>query len=191
MPRALIALCWWTLICGLSAAPGFVLGLQTDAAVPGMIAGIATFIIGYTLLSCTPFAERLYSNRIWRRTIHIGYGTRMALSIASGLAWVGFPLPIFLDVWCGLVGIAVSRHLVGDEKGLAFGYLATLVDGVLLNIILAVFMLIVYTICRKVMPPPDGLRGFDVLPRAIAGDEVRIASPTAAHATEFRTVGEA
>lgn len=182
MPKPFVALCWWTLICSLSAAPSFVLGLSFDNAVPGMLAGVATFIASYTLLSCTPFARRLYSNRIWRRTIRVGYGTRMALSLFSGLALIGFPFTMLPDMYCGILAVGATNAIVGKDKGFAFAYAATVIEGVLLNIILALFMLVVHAICRRVMSPDGGPRGFEVIPMATAAP--------APHAHEYRATND-
>lgn len=166
-PRIANILLWWTIICSLAAAPSFVLGCNIDGAVGGMLAGVATYIIGYTLISLTLTARRLYANRIWRRTIHITYGTRIALSLLSVFAFIGVPFAMIIDIWSGMVATTVAERIVGGAGGFVFAYLATIIEGAILNFVLFVFMMMVWTVARMVMTPEDSVpRGFDVIPVA-------------------------
>lgn len=172
-PRIAIVLLWWTIICSLSAAPSFVLGCNIDGAVGGMLAGVATYIVGYTAISLTPTARRFYANRIWRRTIQITYGTRIALSLLSVFAMIGVPFTMIIDIWSGMVAVSISERLVGDDAGFIFAYLATIIEGAILNFVLFVFMMMVWTVARLVMEPDESVpRGFDVIPVAKAVEQV-------------------
>lgn len=169
MPRFLKHLLAWTLICGLSAAPSFALGINLDDTLWGMLVGVAVFIVGYTAFSCTPLAARIYADRRRRRAIKIGYATRLAMSLASAMVFleVGFFI-IMPDVACGVMSVGATSKMLGREEGFLFALSATLLQGTALNLMLGIYTLIVYAICRYCMAPDDACRpqGFEVLPIA-------------------------
>jgi hypothetical protein len=139
----------WTLICGLSAAPSFfwggVVGNMQVLQIIAMICGICTFIVGYTLAEYTRFAQDLNSQPLVRRTLRIGYGTRIAISIL-------FPVGLFLDMYVGVLSIQTTGLLfsinIGQSQADFFTflgfYLTTLIQGVYLNVLLVCYMLVVY-----------------------------------------------
>lgn len=142
----------WFLVCGVSAAPSFIWGcwigeVQTEQII-GMLAGILTFIIGYTLVECTQFVQRLLNQPFVRLTAKIGYGTRMAISIL-------FPVGMGIDMFVGLIAVGLTTSVLGEitgtnQEGLSQGfvgfYVTTLVQGTLLNLILFGYMLLVYSV---------------------------------------------
>ena len=74
-----------------------------------MVCGVLLFICLYTVSTCNDAFERFHARPFVRRTLYIGYITRMALSVA-------FPLGMFLDMFPGLVSIAiVERTGLGDH----------------------------------------------------------------------------
>ena len=86
-----------------------------------------------------------------RRTLIIGYATRVGISII-------FPVGIYVDLVCGLLSTSIVG-VVLDSADTFVGVLATtLVQGVVLNVLLVVYMLPVLgflrLVCRK--PPPAG-----------------------------------
>lgn len=141
----------WTFVCGISAAPSFfwggVIGEMQMLQIGAMIFGICTFIAGYTLAEYTAFAKGLNSQPLVRRTLRIGYGTRIAISIL-------FPVGLFLDMYVGMLSIQTTRLLLSIDIGqgqvdlvnfIGF-YATTLIQGIYLNIVLACYMLLVHGI---------------------------------------------
>ncbi len=113
-----------------------------------MIFGVMIFILLYTV------GDQVTQNKSWRRnqslrlTFKIGYVTRMIVSII-------FPIGGFLDMFCGIISVSAVGALVNVSPGFESGtdganFLATLmitlVQGCLLNIVLAGFMLVVFGI---------------------------------------------
>lgn len=169
MPRFFKHLLIWTLICGAAAAPSFALGGMMDDTALGMTLGVVLFILGYTFASGSNIARRLYADRRRRRAIQIGFATRVALSMLSALVFleVGFYF-LFPDLLCGAVTAGLAKEVFGRDSGFAFALLATVLQGVALNVVLAVYTLLVYVVCRLAMAPDDASRpqGFEVLPLA-------------------------
>lgn len=162
----------WTFICVVSAAPSFLFAShQFNHA--AMIVGVCAFIAAYTAFTSTSWFNQLRRRPFVRRTLYIGYGTRLALSLLHGLAFAiavsGRPTPwvfMLIDVWPGLLSVEIVRTLLAAETESFIGTLwTTLVQGTLLNIILLVFMLIVYLVQRLFMTPPpeQAPQGFDVI----------------------------
>jgi hypothetical protein len=171
----------WTIVCGISAAPSFALASDrfNDAA---MVVGVCLFIAAYTAVTGTSFFQRLRRLPFVRRTLYIGYGARLALSLLHGtaflVAWSGAPswwLFALVDVWPGVLSIELVQNLFGREPETFVGtLLTTLIQGTLLNAIVLVFMLVVYGLQRMFLTPPpvEAPHGFDVVPptaNAVAG----------------------
>ncbi|MFK7737720.1 MAG: hypothetical protein AB8B50_16930 [Pirellulaceae bacterium] len=141
----------WTLVCGISAAPSFfwggVVGEMQVFQIVAMICGICTFIAGYTLAEYTAFAKNMNAQPLVRRTLRIGYGTRIAISIL-------FPVGLFLDMYIGMFSIQTTQLILSINIGQSGAdlvtfigfYVTTLIQGVYLNIGLACYMLVVHRI---------------------------------------------
>jgi hypothetical protein len=144
----------WTLICGISAIPSFWGGLATGSTVihiSAMLAGILCFVCAYTAADVTFIHKATRRNSTLRKTLKIGYGTRLIASIF-------FPVGLFLDIWLGVVSISLVQLVVGEvltpsrnAEAVFSGihiftsvFLTTLVQGLLLNIVLAGYMGVVY-----------------------------------------------
>ena len=160
--RPLRVLARWTLICAISAAPSFFWGCGLHHGgehIGAMLSGIAVFVLAYTAAEGTSSYRLLVLQPYVRRTLLIGYGTRLALSIL-------FPLGLALDMFVGIISLSIVNavhieelSLVGQESGgpafLAV-FLTTIVQGGLLNALLFVYMLCLYAIQWFCWPPLKG-----------------------------------
>ena len=155
----------WTLACGIAAAPSFFFGSNLVhrsgiiAACGGMIDGIIVFIVLYVFAERTQRVQQILSWRFARRTAWIGYGTRVAASIF-------FPVGIFVDVFCGVFSVSISNWFLGagqinfrdrsfvsgEDQIAVFAefMLTTIVQGILLNVVLFGFMILVFGICHLI-----------------------------------------
>ncbi len=145
----------WTLICVVSAAPSFVLGLVLDgakfSAIAGMVTGVLVFVFAYTVVEHHPFIRKRMKLLAYRRTAWIGYGTRIAISII-------FPIGFYLDLIVGMFTVSVCGwffRLAGMPEitgsGPADGsfvthFIMTVVQGFCLNVILFGYLGIVFAI---------------------------------------------
>ena len=139
----------WSLVCIISALPSFGWGIGTIASeqVAAMLMGIFIFILGYT------FADQLTQwlhwrrNRSFRLTMKIGYISRLVVSIV-------FPIGGFIDMFCGIFSVGCVSAIVnsamgepglpGNEPSFLITLLITLVQGTVLNVVLAGYMAIVF-----------------------------------------------
>ena len=158
-PKPIRVFLKWLLVCSVSAAPSFFWGTIIHeielVAILGMFAGIIVFIVGYTFLELTPYIQRLMQDNAIRRTAKIGYGTRIAISVI-------FPIGLYLDLVVGMLSLGITSTIlpnsivVGQENieptaELFLGTMSTtIVQGVLINMILGVYMLIVFAIVRAI-----------------------------------------
>ena len=150
------ALLRWMLICAVCAAPSFYFGLMfgTDAVrISAMLTGILLYVITYACAEVYWARPYLVRYPQLRRTVRIGYGSRVAISIF-------FPLAFVLDVPAGMISVGAVRLLPGigvhldtmDRTALggpaAFVaiLLTTLVQGALMHVLLFGYMAIVHTI---------------------------------------------
>ena len=141
---------FWTLICGVSAAPSLLWGWglhPKPEQVFAMLLGILIFIVGYTLVTGIPFVQRLKRRQHVRTTLKVGYGTRLGMSII-------FPVGLYIDMIPGILATALVENLMDIES---FGgvLLTTLVQGALLNVLLSLYMLLVYGLVRLFSRKPD------------------------------------
>ncbi|MCA9130665.1 MAG: hypothetical protein KDB22_26440 [Planctomycetales bacterium] len=143
-PRSwLRSLLIWSTVCWISAAPSFVWGMATIATQQAwaMCLGVLIFIVVYTLL------DQVSQNHQWRcwrgvpLALKIGYGTRIFVSIL-------FPIGGILDMFCGLLSINLVTLAMGwfgpeplpmEQANFLTCLAITLVQGTILNIVLAVY----------------------------------------------------
>ena len=145
----------WTVICCVSAAPSFAWAAQ-EYNRAAMVVGVALFILGYTAFTSTARFQRFHDLPFIRRTLYIGYATRLALSLA-------FPVGAAADLLPGMVSLNIVQS-VGFEPSTFEGTLATtIVQGSLLNAILILFMSCVYVVQKLFMTPPAAPAGFEVI----------------------------
>jgi hypothetical protein len=169
MPTLLRRLLLWTAICCASAAPSFFLA-HREYDRGAMLLGVALFIAAYTAATSTRAFDRLHRRPFVRRTLYIGYGLRLVLSLVFPIAFSGiaalYPLGlvVFADGLPGLLSVNIVKE-IGIVPESFFGtLLTTIVQGALLNAIVFVVMGLVYSFQRIFLkPPPDRLRGFEVV----------------------------
>ena len=137
----------WTVICLISSAPSFILASRFDPA--GMFAGIACFIMSYTVASGSSLAGRLHRDPLAKRALVIGYVGRVVLSFAMLL-----PPFIIMDMLPGMLAVELTKGLPFDQRGFAGTFITTIIQGTFLNIILALFMWMIYGFQYWILPRP-------------------------------------
>jgi hypothetical protein len=151
----------WTLLCSISAIPSFLWSRigYNDAAI---VCGVCLFIILYTVFTSTPQFLRFREKPFVRRTLYIGYATRILVSVI-------FPVGMALDLIPGLISIGLVEsggRSIGPSAGITESFIKTLlitiIQGTILNIILSVYMLILWVFQRLFCKPPVLQRGFPV-----------------------------
>ena len=155
----IVPLLRWSLICILSAGPSFYVGLmlgQSAERVAGMIVGILLFIIAYTYADIAFLHRKTRESRRLRLALRIGYGIRMGLIVLP-------PAAAVIDIPAGLLSVGLVNVLPvvgsaieagrGEPSSVGAAFLATLlatiIQGVLLNVVLGVFTLGVYALIPR------------------------------------------
>lgn len=136
----------WTLVCGISATPSYIWA-SAEFNRPAMACGVAVYILLYTAVSMTPTVARLEMRPFVRRTLRIGYITRLVISIV-------FPVGMAVDLFPGLLSYSLVGAFLGEQRDFVFTFLTTLVQGVFVNIVLGIYMLLVYGVQRLILPTP-------------------------------------
>ncbi|GAB5404215.1 MAG: hypothetical protein Aurels2KO_24460 [Aureliella sp.] len=152
-PKIWVSCLCWMAICFVSAAPSFYWGFGTIAReqVIAMLTGIMMFVAAYVFIDQSNWALWLRNVPGMRLTLRITYGIRIALSVL-------FPAGLVVDVFCGWMSIAIVTALgggismeaqTGPETSSFITCLAvTLVQGVILNIVLAGIALPIFGIIK-------------------------------------------
>jgi hypothetical protein len=165
---------FWAIHCAISAFPSYLIVMVwlKQAANPtahfAMLAAIATFVIGYSVLTSLP-GLLTRKDSLLSRALRVGLILRMTCSIITTLV---VPTGIFLfytpDFWCGnLASIAVANffELFGHEAYIAgfMGrggsveqvkiafmefYLVTLLEGLILSLMLFIFSVMAVVILQ-------------------------------------------
>ncbi len=152
-PLVILRRLWlWTLLCSVSAAPSF-LWAMSEYSRPAMLTGVVIFILLYTATTSTQAFHRFSRRPFVRRTLYIGYGLRVLCSLL-------FPLGMLIDLWPGLLSVFISELFFSGASSFVFTLVTTLLQGTFLNIILGMFMLILYALQRAVCKPPPQNEGF-------------------------------
>lgn len=178
MPPLLRNFLIWTTICGVAAAPSFVIAAQEFNHlnhILAMLAGIACFVLVYTLVSCTQWAARFRRRPFVLTTLKIGYGTRLLISASTILAVGQNDLFFGLvpDLYAGVISILfVTEGLGFNDETATMVFLTTIIEGSIWNIALMIYMALIYgaqQLFRKKPPPANHCIncGYDL--RASAG----------------------
>ncbi len=165
---------FWSLHCAISAIPSYLIVMVwlKQAGNPtahfAMLAAIATFVIGYSVLTSLP-GPLTRKDSLLSRALRVGLILRMICSIITTLAVpMGFFLLYTPDFWCGnIASMAVAElfDLLGHEAYIAsfMGrsaaiplpqiafmefYLVTLLEGLILSFMLFIFSLIAVVILQ-------------------------------------------
>ena len=111
-----------------------------------MALGIMLFAVGYTILTSTDSFGVFQRRPGVRRTLYIGYFTRLGLSIV-------FPLAMAADVVPGILSETAAQNtfkVLGishyDSRSEIFflTLLTTCIQGTILNFLISIYMLLVY-----------------------------------------------
>lgn len=148
----------WMLICGVSAAPSFFIAMSLAnkplIQILAMLGGVLTFVVFYVYIESMEWTRRKMKDRSFRLAVIVGYVTRIVISVI-------FPIAIFVDMFCGLFSVSVTSAIFGSgvmmQEGASFRneggpflfawfYATTLVQGIVLNVVLGAYTLIVYAI---------------------------------------------
>ncbi len=146
LAQVLRRLLLWTAVCSVSAAPSFFWAAEEYNHL-AMVTGIACFIAAMTAITCTQAFERFKRRRFVRRTLYIGYGVRVLLSLA-------FPIGAMADLWPGCFSIAIVEETGLEGASYVGTLLITLIQGTFLNVILMIFMLLVQGFQRLFLRSP-------------------------------------
>ncbi|MDG2221539.1 MAG: hypothetical protein P8L85_09175 [Rubripirellula sp.] len=139
----------WFTVCGISALPSFFLGfLMTEGQVYGMLLGILTFAVGYTLIDFKTAPLPIRQKKMVRLILRIVYGTRIALTVI-------FPIGVSIDMFCGAFSLNLVAFVAnsfeavgsaGSEMTFGMSFVTTLVQGFTLNAVLLLYGLVVLSI---------------------------------------------
>lgn len=170
----------WSLVCWISAAPSFSLAASFGGGGRGAGAGgfdpwamacaITLFSILYTIFTSTDAFDRFHRIRGVRRTLYIGYWTRIGISIV-------FPVSIVLDMVPGIISVGAVNSAFGVQSGFVATFLITCVHGTLMNVIIAFYMGMLYPIVRAVAKDPNRPGGFEVVLPPVNLPEAKLADP--------------
>jgi hypothetical protein len=137
----------WTLVCGFAAGPSMLFAQKSFDARATMCV-VVLFIVFYTVISGTDWFGRFLQRPFVERTLYIGFGTRIAIST------ILFPIGIFIDVLLGLISIEIVGADSAADVGFTLTLAVTLLDATLMNVVLFVYMAIVYVIMRLFLKAP-------------------------------------
>lgn len=157
----------WSIVCWVSAGPSFGLAM-TVGGNGGKMSGaggfnpwamacaITLFGILYTVFTSTDAFDRFQRIRGMRRTLYIGYWTRMGISIIV-------PVSLFVDMITGLISFGAVSQTLGIQSGFVATFLITCVHGTLMNLIIAIYMGMLYPIVLNLAKDPNRPGGFEVI----------------------------
>ncbi|MEM7517192.1 MAG: hypothetical protein AAF368_09750, partial [Planctomycetota bacterium] len=125
----------WFLVVSLAATPSFLWGsVLTADQWPAMLSGVLIFIAAYT------WGDLRTAATSWRQSPSVCWTLRTVFGLRIAMTLV-FPLGAYVDMFTGAVTVELLEAVHGDLVGtndwnFALTLLATLVQGVLLNLML-------------------------------------------------------
>ncbi len=168
---------FWALHCAISAFPSYLIVMVwlKQAANPtahlAMLVAIATFVIGYSVLTSLPGGPLTRKDSLLSRALRVGLILRMICSIWTFLFIFLGPLVIFTpDLWCGNIATGFVDRIYGflghetDLRNMIDGnntkdevliqpgfmeiYLITLFEGLILSLMLFIFSVMAVVILQ-------------------------------------------
>lgn len=128
-----------------------------------MLLGVCLFVAAYTAVSSHPRVLDWVRVPPVRRTMVVGYGLRVGVSIV-------YPVGLALDLFPGVMSVRLVKAAGLTAGGFVDTLATTVVQGGLLNILLAVVMLPIYLVQRRLYAArlrrdgaDDPRRGFEVV----------------------------
>ena len=135
----------WTIVCSIAAGPSFFIGYDVSKQqITAMSLGVILFIALYVMVDLYTRRWQWRQSVMVRRILIFCYATRIAISVI-------FPIGMMVDILAGLVSVTIvgensiaSRHDGGGAESMSFAttLLLTMVQGFVLNLLLAVWGLI-------------------------------------------------
>lgn len=156
--RFIVGLIGWGVVCSIAAIPSFVIATDNNFDQAGMGAGVLVFVVIYAAISSTePFRRRWQTDRAFAHTVVVGYSLRLLVSAIV-------PVGMFLDMFPGMIAVDIVGAMDFPRTAFVVAFLTTLVQGFLLNVILAMFMGMLYVVIKPfVRRPEQQRRGFMVI----------------------------
>ncbi len=140
--------CRWFLVCCVSAFPSFYLGIEvSEGQFAAMVLGVLVFAVGYTFLDCKTALSPIRQKRLVSITLRLVYATRMFISVL-------FPIGLFVDMLCGILSVGCAEVIFGSAAIRTFpgALFTTLIQGVILNLVLALYGLLVVGVVMLCAP---------------------------------------
>lgn len=149
----------WLVICSVAAIPSFWMALSVQANIPAMIVGVLLFVLVYTLVSTSSFSDWIKRKRVMFRAVQLGFGLRLVLSAIAVLSIVmnipdSMKMTMLHDGMTGQIALESAKHVFGYsvldkiDEHMGITFIATLLQGVLLNLLLLVAMAIFYGVLK-------------------------------------------
>jgi hypothetical protein len=168
----------WSIVCWVSAGPAFGLAISMGGNGRGqhfspwaMAMAIVLFTTLYTLFTSTDAFDRFHRIRGVRRTLYIGYWTRMGLSVA-------LPVGMVVDMVTGIVSIQAVTKALHLESSFVTTFLITCLHGTLMNLLIAIYMAMLYPLVLRFSRDRPQPRGFEVImPVAMPAESLSTRSP--------------
>ena len=150
----------WMVVCAVSAGPSFFIAFlgtnQVWVRSSAMVFGILTYVAMYLYIESREWTRRKLMDKSLRIAVKTGFITRVAISVL-------FPIGFFVDMICGLISVSLISSLfdlhmmpmgseidrvsdVGILMTFIWYYTTTMLQGLLLNIVLGGYTLVVYAI---------------------------------------------
>ncbi|MCY2985502.1 MAG: hypothetical protein NTY15_17890 [Planctomycetota bacterium] len=147
----------WSSICSISAAPSFFLavGLVGFPNIPWMVIGVLLFVGGYVAV------DRMTFEWAYRRRVAVKLSLRLTYIIRIS-ASVIFPVALYADMFCGIFSATFITAL-GYEPERSSNMpgpvvlIWTLLQGTILNAVLAFIWLILLGICWVLTNEPASI----------------------------------
>lgn len=156
----------WLVLCTISAAPSFsyiYFDKLIDDNIPAMLLGIVVFVFAYTVITSGNYYNRLKAKPRLFKSLKWAFGFRVVLSIASlaafatlGIESISLVSPLdhivtyilLMDGYPGLLSLALVQDSMGLKLTFTGTLVATLVQGIFLNVILLAITGLIWCIFR-------------------------------------------
>lgn len=139
----------WTLVCSIAAGPSFVVGYDvSNQQIAAMSLGVILFIVIYVTVDMYTRRWPWRQSVIVRRILIFCYSTRIAVSVF-------YPIGMAVDLFAGIVSVSIVGEPImpimneprsDDSMTFATTLALTIVQGFVLNLVLAVWGLLAFIV---------------------------------------------
>ena len=129
----------WLTLCVVCSIPSYLLASSNSYLPLALSLAIISFAVLMTCITSLPRFYELSRIPYMRKSMYVGYGIRIALSII-------FPVGFFIDALTGILTMHMIDTLsaIATKRGFVSAFIGTLIQGTLMNVVVSICIVTIW-----------------------------------------------